>query len=97
MAKVPSLNALHLIRHAYENTTARAVLGNLSQNDLKLLLDHQKAGSLRPALDSLLLHDDPVTQTRTGTGEIAGVLKKLPTTSIKSLATLWKASGPICT
>ena len=89
-------NTLGIIRSAVQDPTARAVLGALSPADLRIVSQHWSEGTLKGHLDLILGADDPVAQAREQDTEIATVLRKVPATPMRALATVYRNSALIC-
>lgn len=97
MAKKPKHNALHIIRDAVKNPTARTVLGRLSPEDLKTLADEGAHSPSHGDVKRILGSATPLDAAQSGNSSVSKVLAKLPARQLSALSTLYKARGPECT
>jgi hypothetical protein len=89
-------NALHLIRDVLASATARGTLGNLSQQDLKVLADHQTKGTLILEIDPILSDPNPMQKAEKTKSDVAEVFAKLPENNLNALSKHWAKRGIVC-
>jgi hypothetical protein len=95
MAENEDRSALHIIRDALTDPTARSVLGTLSVQDLDRVAGLSKQ-RLHQQLDDILKAPDPVRQAQLSTTEVSAAIRKLSPEQVTALSQLFKQHHLTC-
>lgn len=75
-------NSLGVLHAAISDTVARNVLGALSPDDFEVLSRHAAAGTLVPALQHLIEHDDMENAIAAMPDDVGQIARKVPSDAL---------------